>query len=75
MTKSFGRASLTMSPLTLFKNSFGDEPWFRAKDVATILTYKSTIQALLVNVDDEETKKFEDVMEHKSKNLLDTPLD
>ena len=40
-----------------------------------MLEYRHTRHALRVNVGDDEKKKFEDVMGHKSKKLLDTPLD
>ena len=32
------------------------EPWFKGKEVATILGYKNTMQAIRVNVDDDDNK-------------------
>ena len=36
-----------------------DKPWFRAKDVATILEYKSCRDAIIYNVDNTNKKKYE----------------
>ena len=46
------------------------EPWFKGKDVATILGYQNTKQAIRVNVDDDDKKKLEEA----SKGLSDSPL-
>ena len=46
------------------------EPWFKGKDVATILGYQNTKQAIRVNVDEDDKKKLEEV----SKGLSDSPL-
>ena len=46
------------------------EPWFRAKDVATLLDYKDTNQAIRVNVDDDDKKKMQEL-----RPVSDTPLD
>ena len=45
------------------------EPWFRAKDVATLLDYKNLQQSIRVNVDDDDRKKLEELMV-----LSDSPL-
>ncbi|MFM7978276.1 MAG: Bro-N domain-containing protein [Candidatus Fonsibacter sp.] len=37
------------------------EPWFRGKDVATILEYADTKKALVAHVDDDYKKKLEDL--------------
>ena len=37
------------------------EPWFKGKEVATILGYKNTMQAIRVNVDDDDKKKMEEL--------------
>ena len=34
------------------------EPWFRGKDVATILGYANTKQAIIKNVEDDDKKKW-----------------
>ena len=47
-----------------------NEPWFRAKDVATLLDYKDTNQAIRVNVDDDDRRKLEELGV-----LSDSPLD
>ena len=36
-------------------------PWFRGKDVATILGYSDTKQAIRVNVDSGDKKKMEEL--------------
>ena len=33
--------------------------WFRGKDVATVLGYANTIQALIKNVDEDDKKKMD----------------
>ena len=38
------------------------KPWFRGKDVATFLEYVNTKQALIAHVDDDYTKKLEELM-------------
>ena len=52
-----------------------DEPWLRAKTVATSLVYKNTRQALLVNVDADEKRHWKDLIDHKVRCLFDRPLD
>jgi prophage antirepressor-like protein len=47
-----------------------DDPWFRGKDIATILEYADTKQAIRVNVDTEDKQKLE-----KLRGVLNTPLD
>ena len=44
--------------------------WFRGKDVASVLGYANTIQALTKNVDDDDKKKMEELGK-----LSDSPLD
>ena len=46
------------------------DPWFKGKDVAIALGYTNTKQALVVNVDNDDKKKLEEV----SKGLPDRPL-
>ena len=46
------------------------EPWFKGKDVAKILGYNNTTQALIKNVDDDDKKKMEELGE-----LSDSSLD
>lgn len=38
-----------------------DSPWFNAKDIATILGYKNTRQAILKNVDEEDRNQLENL--------------
>ena len=45
-----------------------DDPWFRGKDIATILEYADTKQAIRVNVDTEDKQKLE-----KLRGVLNTP--
>ena len=40
------------SPVRIYGTS--EEPWFMGKDIATILGYKNTTQAILTNVDMED---------------------
>ena len=48
-----------------------DDPWFRGKDIATILESANTKEALRVNVDKEDKQKLE-----KLRGVLNTsPLD
>jgi prophage antirepressor-like protein len=37
------------------------DPWFRAKDIATVLGYANTKQAILSNVDEEDKRKLKDL--------------
>ena len=58
-----------MTQIQTFQNSsfkvqcvcVSGEPWFRGKDVATILGYTNTMQAIRVNVDDDDKKKMEEL--------------
>ncbi len=67
-----------MTQIQTFKNSgfeiecvcVSGDPWFKGKDVATVLGYTNTKQALAVNVDDDDKKKLEEF----SKGLPDRPL-
>ena len=36
-------------------------PWFKAKDVATILSYTNTKKAIVDHVDDEDKKRREEI--------------
>ena len=45
-------------------------PWFRGKDVATILGYNNTKQAIIKNVDVDDKKKMEELG-----GLSERPLD
>ena len=40
------------------------EPWFKGKEVATILGYKNTMQAVIVNVDEDDRNKIEELTKH-----------
>ena len=46
------------------------EPWFRGKDVATVLGYANTKQAIIKNVDGDDKKKMEELG-----GLSERPLD
>ncbi len=37
-------------------------PWFQAKEVATILAYTNTNKAIIDHVDEEDKKRREDIM-------------
>ena len=37
------------------------QPWFRSKDVATILEYANTIKAISNNVHEDDRKKLEEL--------------
>ena len=58
-----------MTQIQTFENSsfkvqcvcVSGEPWFKGKEVATILGYKNTMQAIRVNVDDDDKKKMEEL--------------
>jgi prophage antirepressor-like protein len=57
-----------MTQIQTFQNSsfkvqcvcVSGEPWFKGKDVAKILGYNNTTQALIKNVDDDDKKKMEE---------------
>ena len=38
------------------------DPWFKAKDVATILAYANTTKEIIDNVDDDDKRKLVDLM-------------
>ena len=42
--------------------SFSGEPWFRAKDVATVLEYTNTNKAIIDHVDTADKYKLEELM-------------
>ena len=46
------------------------EPWFKGKEIATILGYANTKQAIIVNVDVDDKCKFDTL-----RGLSDSPLD
>ena len=58
-----------MTQIQTFQNScfkvqcvcVDSQSWFRGKDVATILGYNNTTQAIRVNVDDDDKKKMEEL--------------
>jgi len=50
------------------------EPWFKAKDIVTILGYGNTKKAVQTNVDDEDKKQFKD-LDVPSMGSLDCPHD
>ena len=37
------------------------DPWFRGKDVATVLGYANTVKAISNNVDDDDEKKLKEL--------------
>ncbi len=45
-------------------------PWFKGKDIATILGYKNTTQAILVNVDEDDRNKIEELTKHLPNRCL-----
>ncbi len=51
-----------------------DVIWFRAKDVATVLVYANTKQAIIKNVDEEDKAILEDLLV-SSRGLSERPLD
>lgn len=61
-----------MTQIQTFQNSsfkvecvcVSGDPWFRGKDVATILGYKNTMQAVIVNVDEDDRNKIEELTKH-----------
>ena len=38
------------------------DPWFKAKDVATILAYTNTNKAIIDNIDDDDKRKCVDLV-------------
>ena len=42
--------------------SVNGDPWFKSKEVATILAYTSTKKAIIDNVDDDDKRKLVDLM-------------
>ncbi|MFM7990028.1 MAG: Bro-N domain-containing protein, partial [Candidatus Fonsibacter sp.] len=46
--------------------SFSGVPWFRAKDVATVLEYTNTNKAIIDHVDTADKKKLEELMGNDS---------
>ncbi len=54
--KTFQNSSFTVQCICVDGN-----PWFKGKDIATMLGYKNTKQALIVNVDDDDKKTIEEV--------------
>ena len=46
-----------------------DEPWFRAKDVATILEYNDTDKATANNVDDDDKRELEELIDHENRGI------
>ena len=45
-------------------------PWFRGKDIATLLDYADTKKAIAKNVSEDDRKKMEELM-----GVWETPLD
>ena len=37
------------------------DPWFRGRDVATVLGYANTVKAISNNVDDDDKKKLNEL--------------
>ena len=58
-----------MTQIQTFQNSsfkvqcvcVSGEPWFKGKDVAKILGYNNTTQALIKNVEEDDKKKMEEL--------------
>ena len=58
-----------MTQIQTFQNStykiecvfVDDNPWFRGKDVATVLGYANTTKAIINNVDEDDKKKMEEL--------------
>ena len=40
----------------------GGDPWFKGKDIATLLDYADTKQAIAKNVSEDDRKKMEELM-------------
>ena len=67
-----------MTQIQTFQNSsfkvqcvcVSGEPWFRGRDVATVLGYANTVKAISNNVDDDDKKKLKELGGHS-----DYPLD
>jgi anti-repressor protein len=67
-----------MTAIQTFQNSsfkvqcvcVSGEPWFKGRDVATVLGYADKTQAIRVNVDDDCKKKLVELG-----GVFDTPLD
>ena len=52
-----------------------DNPWFKAKEVATILGYANTKQAIIKKVDDDDKQTVEQLLDTMQvKGLSDRPL-
>lgn len=51
-----------------------DEPWFIGKDVATILGYSNSSDALKVHVDEEDKCKKDEIVIHDSIGRKQRPL-
>ena len=45
-------------------------PWFRGKDVATVLAYKNPLQAVRVNVDEDDRKTLCDLLATQKQGVL-----
>ncbi len=50
------------------------EPWFKAKDIATILGYVNTKRAFQVNVDEEDRRQYKNLV-HMLHGSLNCPMD
>ena len=53
--KEFGNAQISCVMI-------GSEPWFKAKDIAQILKHTNTTKALKDHVDDEDRRKYDDLV-------------
>ena len=52
-----------------------DNPWFKAKEVTTILGYATTKQAIIKQVDDDDKQTIEQLLDTMQvKGLSDRPL-
>ena len=54
-----------------------DTPWFKGKEIATILGYANTMQAIRTNIDEDDRKKMEELRQlpdsspdHNAKNTV-----
>ena len=48
------------------------DPWFKAKEVATILAYTNTNKAIIDNVDDDDKRKLVDLMGDSQPHMVYT---
>jgi very-short-patch-repair endonuclease len=49
------------------------DPWFRAVDIATVLGYANTRQAILTHVDNDDKKKYNDLVQGRDAGVKTSP--